>query len=72
MRIVLSEVFGRCDLRSAGVAAERVGRRNVTLSPAGGTPVVLESRSPRQAAVAAVRLSARLLACCRDNGAASA
>ena len=53
MRIVLSEVFGRCRMRSAGVAAERVGRRNVTLSPAGGTPVVLESRSPRHAPVAA-------------------
>ncbi len=44
MRIVLREVLTRCDLRKASPAPERTGRRNITLSPRDGTPVVLESR----------------------------
>jgi len=34
MRIALREILGRCDLRKAAMAPERVRRRNVTLSPA--------------------------------------
>jgi cytochrome P450 len=48
MRIVLREVLTRCDLRKASPAPEQTGRRNITLSPKDGTPVVLEARrSPR-------------------------
>jgi cytochrome P450 len=46
MRIVLREVLSRCDLRKADPAPERTGRRNITLSPRDGTPVVLEARRP--------------------------
>ncbi|MBS1880033.1 MAG: cytochrome P450 [Actinobacteria bacterium] len=46
MRIVLRQVLGRCDLRKASPAPEQTGRRNITLSPKDGTPVVLESRAP--------------------------
>ena len=46
MRIVLREVLGRCELRKASPAPEQTGRRNITLSPKDGTPVVLESRAP--------------------------
>jgi cytochrome P450 len=46
MRIVLREVLGRCELRKASPAPEATGRRNITLSPKDGTPVVLESRAP--------------------------
>ena len=55
MRIVLSEVLGRCDLQPVGEHAESVGRRNVTLSPKAGTPVVVRSkeRRPERAVVAA-------------------
>ncbi|HEX5714256.1 MAG TPA: cytochrome P450 [Solirubrobacterales bacterium] len=54
MRIVLREVLGRCELRKADPAPERTGRRNITLSPKGGTPVVLGARRPvgERAAVA--------------------
>jgi cytochrome P450 len=55
MRIVLREVLGRCELRKADPAPERTGRRNITLSPKRGTPVVLEARRPaaeRQAVTA--------------------
>ena len=44
MRIMLAEVLGRCDLYKASPKPERVGRRNVTLSPRDGTPVVLTAR----------------------------
>jgi cytochrome P450 family 135 len=47
MRIVLREVLGRCDLRKASPAPERTGRRNITLSPRLGTPVVVGDRRPR-------------------------
>jgi cytochrome P450 len=45
MRIVLREVLERTSLRKANPAPERTGRRNITLSPKDGTPVVLESRA---------------------------
>jgi cytochrome P450 len=44
VRIVLREVLGRCGLRKASPEAERIGRRNITLSPRAGTPVVLTAR----------------------------
>ncbi|HWW68301.1 MAG TPA: cytochrome P450 [Solirubrobacterales bacterium] len=46
MRIMLSEVLTRCDLHKASPAPERVGRRNITLSPRDGTPVVVTARRP--------------------------
>jgi cytochrome P450 len=46
MRIVLRAVLGRCELRAASPQPERVGRRNITLSPRHGTPVVLTARHP--------------------------
>jgi cytochrome P450 len=45
MRIVLEEVIGRCRLEAAA-EPERVGRRNVTLSPRQGTRVRLLGRDP--------------------------
>ncbi|HEU5141654.1 MAG TPA: cytochrome P450 [Solirubrobacterales bacterium] len=53
MRIVLREVLERCELRKADPAPERVSRRNVTLSPKAGTPVVLTERRPAREPVAA-------------------
>jgi cytochrome P450 len=44
MRIVLREVLGRCRLRKAQARPEPTGRRNITLSPLHGTPVVVEER----------------------------
>ncbi|MGE5408559.1 MAG: cytochrome P450 [Syntrophothermus sp.] len=54
MRIVLREVLTRCELRKASPEPERTARRNITLSPRDGTPVVIEARreAPRPAAVA--------------------
>ena len=56
MRIALREVLGRCELRSDRRAPQRVARRNITLSPRAGTPLVVEARrpaaSPREAAAA--------------------
>jgi cytochrome P450 len=46
MRIVLEEVLGRTSLRKASPEPEQTGRRNITLSPKAGTPVVLEHREP--------------------------
>jgi cytochrome P450 family 135 len=46
MRIVLREVLTRCELRKANPAPEKIGRRNITLSPRAGTPVVLDERHP--------------------------
>jgi cytochrome P450 len=45
MRVVLAEVLRRRDLRPAAQRAERVARRNVTFSPAGGTKVVATART---------------------------
>jgi cytochrome P450 family 135 len=44
MRIVLREVLTRCDLRKASPMPEKTGRRNITLSPKDGTPVVVSAR----------------------------
>jgi cytochrome P450 len=46
MRIALRAVLTRCELRKADPMPERVGRRNVTLSPRDGTRAVLTSRHP--------------------------
>jgi len=46
MRIVLREVLTRCDLHKASPRPEQTGRRNITLSPKGGTPVVVTGRRP--------------------------
>jgi cytochrome P450 len=46
MRIVLREVLTRCDLRKADPRPEKTGRRNITLSPKHGTPVVVGARRP--------------------------
>jgi cytochrome P450 len=46
MRIMLREVLTRCDLHKASPEPERVGRRNITLSPRDGTPVVVTARRP--------------------------
>ncbi len=46
MRIVLREVLTRCELHKADPAPERVSRRNITLSPRDGTPVVITARHP--------------------------
>jgi cytochrome P450 len=46
MRIVLREVLTRCELRKASPKPEKIGRRNITLSPKDGTPVVLTARHP--------------------------
>ncbi|HET7589546.1 MAG TPA: cytochrome P450 [Solirubrobacterales bacterium] len=53
MRVVLREVLSRCELRKADARPERAGRRNITLSPKDGTPVVLTTREPaRETALA--------------------
>jgi cytochrome P450 family 135 len=52
MRIVLREVLTRCELRKAKPMPERVGRRNITLSPRDGTPVVVTARQPTREPVA--------------------
>jgi cytochrome P450 family 135 len=52
MRIVLREVLTRCELRKADSRPERIGRRNITLSPKGGTPVVVTARQPARKPVA--------------------
>jgi cytochrome P450 family 135 len=52
MRVVLREVLTRCELRKADPRPERTGRRNITLSPKAGTPVVLTAREPAREPVA--------------------
>jgi cytochrome P450 family 135 len=44
MRVVLETILRRATLRPASDGPERMVRRNVTLSPRGGTPAVLEER----------------------------
>jgi cytochrome P450 len=46
MRIVLREVLTRCELHKASPSPEKIGRRNITLSPKHGTPVVVSARHP--------------------------
>jgi cytochrome P450 len=53
MRIALREILTRCDLRKVSPAPERVSRRNVTLSPRDGTPVVLTGRDSARQPIAA-------------------
>ena len=53
MRIVLREVLTRCDLRKASPMPEKTGRRNITLSPKDGTPVVVSARRPARQLAAA-------------------
>ncbi|HEX2360290.1 MAG TPA: cytochrome P450 [Solirubrobacterales bacterium] len=53
MRVVLRSVLSRATLRPASAHPEQMVRRNVTLSPANGTPAVLETREPRRAPVTA-------------------
>jgi cytochrome P450 len=50
MRIALRAVLARCELHKADLRPERVARRNVTLSPRAGTPVVLTARHPAREA----------------------
>jgi cytochrome P450 family 135 len=52
MRIVLREVLTRCELRKANPMAERTGRRNITLSPRDGTPVIVTAREPAREPIA--------------------
>jgi hypothetical protein len=44
MRVALQTILRECDLAPASSEPERPIRRNVTMSPANGTPVVLERR----------------------------
>jgi cytochrome P450 len=44
MRVALETILRLCELRPGSSAPERAVRRNVTMSPAGGTPAVLERR----------------------------
>jgi cytochrome P450 family 135 len=53
MRIVLREVLTRCELHKASPRPEKIGRRNITLSPKDGTPVVLTARHPARELLAA-------------------
>jgi cytochrome P450 len=53
MRIVLREVLTRCELSKTDPRPERVTRRNVTLSPRDGTPVILDARHPARVPLAA-------------------
>lgn len=46
MRIALREVLTRCELRKADPTPEQTGRRNITLSPRGGTAVIVSARRP--------------------------
>jgi cytochrome P450 len=46
MRIALREVLIRCELHKASPAPEKIGRRNITLSPRAGTPLVVTARHP--------------------------
>jgi len=46
MRVVLEEVLKRCDFAPVAGRPQRVGRRNITLSPKQGTPVRLLSKQP--------------------------
>jgi cytochrome P450 len=53
MRVALAEILRRRVLSPApGTGAERVARRNVTFSPAGGTRVVALTRMPERAPAA--------------------
>ena len=53
MRIALREILARRELRKASPRPERVGRRNITLSPRDGTPVLVTARREARQPVAA-------------------
>jgi cytochrome P450 len=53
MRIALREILSRCELRKADPRPETIARRNITLSPKLGTPVVLTARHPARELVTA-------------------
>jgi cytochrome P450 len=53
MRVVLSSVLTRADLRPGTDTAEPIVRRNVTLSPRNGTPAILAARPAMRQPVAA-------------------
>ena len=53
MRIVLREVLTRCELHKADPRPEKISRRNITLSPKHGTPVVVTDRHPAREPIAA-------------------
>jgi cytochrome P450 family 135 len=53
MRIALREVLTRCELRKADPRPEKIGRRNITLSPKAGTPVIVSDRHPARELAAA-------------------
>lgn len=44
MKIVLAQLLRRCDLRRSRPGKMKVARRGVTLTPAGGMPLVLDQR----------------------------
>jgi cytochrome P450 len=44
MRVALTEIVRRKSVRAASKSAERIARRNVTFSPAGGTRLIARSR----------------------------
>ena len=44
MRVVLATILRRATLRPASARPERIVRRNVTLTPRGGTPAILAER----------------------------
>ena len=46
MRVAIAEILRHRTLRAASGNAERVARRNVTFSPAGGTRVIAVARVP--------------------------
>ncbi len=45
MRVALRTILRECELRPASEAPEKPIRRNVTMSPAGGTPALMKRRS---------------------------
>jgi cytochrome P450 len=53
MRLVLRDVLRRCRIDAAEHRMERIGRRNVTLSPRAGTPVVIRGRNAAREFVSA-------------------
>jgi cytochrome P450 len=55
MRVALTEILKRRTLRAASGKAERVARRNVTFSPAGGTRVIARRRAQPEGATASSR-----------------
>jgi cytochrome P450 len=46
MRVALAEILRHRIVRAGSASAERVARRNVTFSPAGGARIVAETRGP--------------------------